>query len=71
MMILSCIHLCIYCLTCMSSSGIFGGRGRDLALASATVKGITTNSTREAICVDLDTKTGRNVVGLEESGSLA
>ena len=29
------------------------------------------SSTREAIRVDLDTKTGRNVVGLVESGSLA
>ena len=51
--------------------GIFGGRGRDVALASATVKGTTTSSTREAIRVDLDTKIGRNVAGLDESGSLA
>ena len=54
-----------------SSLGIFRRRGRDVAIASSTVKGTTTNSTREAICVDLDTKTGRNVVGLDESGSLA
>ena len=35
-----------------------------MALASATVKGTTTNSTREAIRVDLDTKIGINVAGL-------
>jgi hypothetical protein len=55
----------------MSSSGIFGGRGRDEALASSTVKGKTTSSTREAIRADLDTKTGRKVSGLVESGSWA
>ena len=55
----------------MSSSGIFGGRGRDVAIASSTVKGITTSSTREAIRADLDAKTGRNVVGFIKSGSLA
>ena len=54
-----------------SLSGIFGGRGRDVALASSTVKGTTTSSTREAIRADLDTKTGINVAGLDESGSLA
>ena len=32
-----------------------------MALASSTVKGTTTSSTREAIRADLDTKTGRNV----------
>ena len=50
---------------------MFGGRGRDVALASSTVKGTTTSSTREAIRADLDTKTGINVAGLDESGSLA
>ena len=50
---------------------IFGGRGRDVALASATVKGTTNSSTREAIRVDLDTGIGMNVVGLAKSGSLA
>ena len=54
-----------------SSSGIFGGRGRDVALASSTVKGTTTSSIREAIRVDLDTRTGTNVTGLAKSGSLA
>ena len=37
-----------------------------MAIASSTVKGTTTSSTREAIRVDLDTKTGRNVAGLDE-----
>ena len=55
----------------MSSSGIFGGRGRGVVLASSTIKGTTTSSSREAIRVDLDTKTGRDVAGLDESGSLA
>ena len=53
------------------SLGIFGGRGRDVALASSTVKGTTTSSTREAIRADLYTKTGRNVEDVNESGSLA
>ena len=53
----------------VSSSGIFGGRGRDEALASSTVKGTTTSSTREAICADLVTRTGRNVTGLSSLGS--
>ena len=42
-----------------------------MALASSTVKGTTTSLTREAIRVDLDTRTGRNVIGLAKSGSLA
>ena len=55
----------------ISSSGTFGGRGRDVAVASATSKGTTTSSIREAIRVDLDTKTSRNVTGLAKSGSFA
>ena len=55
----------------ISSPGTFGGRGRDVALASSTVKGTINSSTREAICVDLDTRTGRNMAGLAMSGSLA
>jgi hypothetical protein len=55
----------------MLLAGIFGGRGRRVALASGTVKGTTTSSTREAIRKDLDTKTGRKVSGSVESGSLA
>ena len=50
-MIISCIYVYTQIIVLlakggdhMSSSGIFGRRGRDLALASATVKGITTSS---------------------------
>ena len=77
-MMISCIHLYTQIILLLakggdrgSSSGIFGGRGRAEALASSTVKGTTTSSTREAIRADLDTKTGINVAGLDESGSLA
>ena len=42
-----------------------------MAIASSTVKGTTTSSTREAIRVDLDTKTGRNVEDVNELGSFA
>ena len=54
-----------------SSPGIFGGRRTDVALASSTVKGTTTSSTREAIRIDLNTITGRYVAGLAKSGSFA
>ena len=47
----------------ISSAVIFGGRGRDATLASATVKGTINSSTREAIRVDLDTRIDRNVAG--------
>ena len=52
-------------------SGIFGGRGRDVALASSTAKGTTTSSTREAIREFLATTTGSTVVGPPGLGSLA
>ena len=55
----------------ISSSGIFGGRGRDVALASSTIKGTTTSSTREAIRADLNTTTDRDGLGQSAPGSLA
>ena len=44
-----------------SYAGIFGGSGRDVAVASCTVKGMTTSSIREAIRAVLYTRTGRVV----------
>ena len=52
-------------------TGIFGGRGRFVALAVSTVKGTTTSSTRLAIRVDLETITGGAVGVPSGSSSLA
>ena len=55
----------------ISSAGTIGDSGRNVALASSTIKGTTTSSTREAIRADLNTTTGRDGLGSSGLGSLA